>query len=254
VLLDQKVHDTMLASRVARAGEWVRNKGKVIQKSHGLDECLQRELDIEIPKDTKLKWGGLLHKEHLEYATDDVAHLKELHEALLEVLREHGVQERYEAISSRLLDFIGGSRPTGQSTNGRPGAPRGGVVWSPPIRTTSPSTPKGSTDRSSPPPETSSTSPSRSWQRIGAPRPTFCSRCTTKWSWNALRRKPEEPHCGSRRKMGEAMEEILGGELGGPTSAEVGYDPSWDECMELEVKMVVWFWTLLLLRLQRFAV
>jgi hypothetical protein len=61
----------------------------------------------EIPKDRKLKWGGPLQEEHLEYATDDVAHLKELYAALREVLREHGVEERYEAISSRLPDFIG---------------------------------------------------------------------------------------------------------------------------------------------------
>jgi DNA polymerase-1 len=107
VLLDQNVHDTMLASRVARAGEWEKKKGKVIQKSHGLDECLKRELGIEIPKDRKLNWGGLLQEEHLEYATDDVAHLKELYEALKELLREHEVVERYEAISSRLPDFIG---------------------------------------------------------------------------------------------------------------------------------------------------
>ncbi len=107
VLLDEGIHDTMIASRVARAGEWERNKGTVLQKSHGLDECLQRELGIEIPKDRKLKWGGPLQEEHLEYATDDVAHLKELYEALKEVLREHEVVERYEAISSRLPDFIG---------------------------------------------------------------------------------------------------------------------------------------------------
>ena len=37
-----------------------------------------------------------------------------------------------------------------------------------------------------------------------------------------------------KAKMGEAMEEILGEELGGPTSAEVGYGPSWGECVELE--------------------
>jgi DNA polymerase-1 len=107
VLLDKRIHDTMLASRVARAGEWERKKFKVIQKAHGLGECLERELGIEIPKDTKLMWGGPLQEEHLEYATDDVAYLKELHEALQEVLREHGVEERYEAISSRLPDFIG---------------------------------------------------------------------------------------------------------------------------------------------------
>ena len=107
VLLDGEIYDTMLASRVARAGEWERNKGKVLQKSHGLEDCLQRELGIEIPKDRKLKWGGPLQEEHLQYATDDVAHLKELYEALQELLREHGLEERYEAISSRLPDFIG---------------------------------------------------------------------------------------------------------------------------------------------------
>ena len=107
VLLDKRIHDTMLASRVARAGEWERKKFKIIQKAHSLDECLERELGIEIPKDTKLKWGGPLQEEHLEYATDDVAHLKELHDALQGVLREHGVVERYEAIRSRLPDFIG---------------------------------------------------------------------------------------------------------------------------------------------------
>jgi DNA polymerase I-like protein with 3'-5' exonuclease and polymerase domains len=37
-----------------------------------------------------------------------------------------------------------------------------------------------------------------------------------------------------KAKMGEAMEEILGTELGGPKSAEVGYGPSWGECVELE--------------------
>src|SRR5215207_4898859 len=107
VLLDQNVHDTMLASRVARAGEWEKRKFKVIQKGHSLDECLERELGIEIPKDRKLKWGGPLQEEHLEYAVDDVAHLKELYETLQDILKEHGVEERYEAISSRLQDFIG---------------------------------------------------------------------------------------------------------------------------------------------------
>jgi hypothetical protein len=34
-------------------------------------------------------------------------------------------------------------------------------------------------------------------------------------------------------KMHEAMEEILGTELGGPKSAEVGYEPSWGECEEV---------------------
>jgi DNA polymerase I-like protein with 3'-5' exonuclease and polymerase domains len=37
-----------------------------------------------------------------------------------------------------------------------------------------------------------------------------------------------------KAKMREAMEEILGEELGGPKSAEVGYGPSWGECVEWE--------------------
>ena len=37
-----------------------------------------------------------------------------------------------------------------------------------------------------------------------------------------------------KAKMGEAMEEILREELGGPKCAEVGYGLSWGECVELE--------------------
>jgi DNA polymerase I-like protein with 3'-5' exonuclease and polymerase domains len=38
-----------------------------------------------------------------------------------------------------------------------------------------------------------------------------------------------------KQKMREAMEEILGEELGGPRCAEVGYGPSWGECVDVEV-------------------
>jgi hypothetical protein len=38
-----------------------------------------------------------------------------------------------------------------------------------------------------------------------------------------------------KAKKDEAMEEILDEELGGLKSAEVGYGPSWGECVELEV-------------------
>ena len=36
-------------------GRGRKNKGKVIQKVHRLDECLEQELGIEIPKDRSLK-------------------------------------------------------------------------------------------------------------------------------------------------------------------------------------------------------
>jgi len=38
-----------------------------------------------------------------------------------------------------------------------------------------------------------------------------------------------------RTKMAEAMEEVLGKELGGPKCVEVGYGWSWGECVVLEV-------------------
>jgi DNA polymerase-1 len=107
VLLDEGIHDTMLVSRVARAGEWERKKGRVVQKSHSMDDCLKRELGIEIPKDRKLKWGGLITEDHLHYAGDDVAHLKALHIALQDVLEHNGVKERYDAIQAGIPDFVG---------------------------------------------------------------------------------------------------------------------------------------------------
>jgi DNA polymerase I len=107
VLLDQDVDDTMIASRVARAGEWERKKGRAVQKSHSLDDCLKRELGIEIPKDTRLNWGGPLSEEHLVYAGDDISHLRDLHYALQDVLEENAVKKRYDAVSARLPDFIG---------------------------------------------------------------------------------------------------------------------------------------------------
>jgi len=58
VLVDQNIHDTLIASRAARAGEWEIKKGRVTQISHSLDDILAREIGVEIPKDTRLKWGA----------------------------------------------------------------------------------------------------------------------------------------------------------------------------------------------------
>jgi DNA polymerase-1 len=107
VLLDENVYDTLIASHVARAGEWERKKGRVTQISHSLDEVLMRELGAEIAKDTRLKWGGPLTEEHLRYAGDDISHLKALHDALMGVLENNGVKDRYDAVVARLPDFIG---------------------------------------------------------------------------------------------------------------------------------------------------
>src|SRR5215212_1229656 len=69
----------------------------------------KRELGIEIPKNTKLKWGGLLTEEHLTYAGDDIRYLADLHESLCGVLDKHKVRDRYEAIRDSIPDFIGAS-------------------------------------------------------------------------------------------------------------------------------------------------
>jgi DNA polymerase-1 len=107
VLLDRELEDTMIMSRVARAGEWERKKGKVVGSTHTLDACLKRELGVEITKNTKLRWGGLLTEDHLQYASDDIRHLEDLHAALGRVLSKHKVGERYGAIRDRLPDFVG---------------------------------------------------------------------------------------------------------------------------------------------------
>jgi DNA polymerase-1 len=107
ILLDQNIHDTLIASRVARAGEWEKKKGRATQISHRLDDVLARELGVEILKDASLKWGGLIMEEHLRYAGDDISHLKDLHDTLMGVLEENGVKDRYDAVSARLPDFIG---------------------------------------------------------------------------------------------------------------------------------------------------
>ena len=44
-----RIHDTMIASRVARAGSGKR-KFKVIQKAHSLEDCLERELASRYPR------------------------------------------------------------------------------------------------------------------------------------------------------------------------------------------------------------
>jgi DNA polymerase I len=108
VLLDQTIDDTLLASRVCRAGEWERTKGGlVLQVPHKIEACIERELEVEIPKEKRLKWDGQLTEEHLVYAGDDVYHLDDLFGALQVRMQDLKVMDRYEAIRSCLPDFIG---------------------------------------------------------------------------------------------------------------------------------------------------
>jgi len=106
VLLSENVRDTLIASRVARAGEWEKKNGKIRKKSHGLEDVLVRELGTTILKDKRLKWSGEITETHLEYAADDVVHLEELHKALTKVLAKNSVLDRYEAIRATLPMFV----------------------------------------------------------------------------------------------------------------------------------------------------
>ena len=107
ILLDEDVDDTAIASRVARAGEWERRKGALVQKEHKLEACLKRELGVDITKDKELRWGDHLTEEHLIYASDDVAHMHDLLYALEEVQLELELRECYQAVISCLPTFIG---------------------------------------------------------------------------------------------------------------------------------------------------
>jgi 3'-5' exonuclease/TubC N-terminal docking domain len=103
ILLTDNIHDTMIASKTARAGEWT-DWGK--PKEHSLDDVIERELGVKIPKDRKMKWSADLTEAHLEYAADDVIYLENLHEVLRKVLVDHSVLDRYEAVRATLPTFL----------------------------------------------------------------------------------------------------------------------------------------------------
>jgi DNA polymerase I len=105
VLLNKNVWDTLIASRAARAGEWEENVNKRPKLGHDLVDCLKRELGIAIPK-VRQKWSGPLIDEHLVYAGDDVAHLKELYDALYERIEELGVKPAYDAVAATVHMFL----------------------------------------------------------------------------------------------------------------------------------------------------
>jgi DNA polymerase I-like protein with 3'-5' exonuclease and polymerase domains len=103
VLLKDRVYDTMIASRAARAGETERSGA---QKSHELGPVLERELGVTVDKEIDHKWGEPLTPERLEYAVNDVLHLEELHKALERLLDRHNVKDRYEAVRATLPTFL----------------------------------------------------------------------------------------------------------------------------------------------------
>jgi ribonuclease D len=93
----EDVRDCLIASRIARAGEWTPQKdGTTKKKSHDLGSALERELGVKIKKDSALRWGDSLTEDHLRYASDDVRYLHALYEALQEIIDKNGVRRAYE--------------------------------------------------------------------------------------------------------------------------------------------------------------
>jgi DNA polymerase I-like protein with 3'-5' exonuclease and polymerase domains len=93
----EDIRDCLIASRIARAGEWIPQKGGTTKKkSHDLGATLERELGVKIKKDRTLRWGRLLMEDHLLYASDDVRYLPSLYEALQRIIDKHGVRQAYE--------------------------------------------------------------------------------------------------------------------------------------------------------------
>jgi DNA polymerase I-like protein with 3'-5' exonuclease and polymerase domains len=96
-LAREDIRDCLIASRIARAGEWIPQKGGTTKKkSHDLGATLERELGVKIKKDRTLRWGGPLTEDHLLYASDDVRYLHALYEALQRIIDKNGVRQAYE--------------------------------------------------------------------------------------------------------------------------------------------------------------
>jgi DNA polymerase I-like protein with 3'-5' exonuclease and polymerase domains len=93
----EDIRDCLIASRIARAGEWIPQKGGTTKKkSHDLGAALERELGVEIKKDRTLRWGEPLSEDHLRYASDDVRYLHALYEILQRIIDKNGVRRAYE--------------------------------------------------------------------------------------------------------------------------------------------------------------
>jgi DNA polymerase I-like protein with 3'-5' exonuclease and polymerase domains len=81
-----RVHDTLLMSQVLYTG--ARTRG-VAPLKHGLKDCCQRELGLELAKDLQeSNWAGKLSHEQLTYAANDAAVLVPLYRHLMGKLDE----------------------------------------------------------------------------------------------------------------------------------------------------------------------
>jgi DNA polymerase I-like protein with 3'-5' exonuclease and polymerase domains len=101
-LLDEDIRDTMILSRLLRAGQWeekvTANGTSYPPKRHGIQEVLFREIGIGIAKETDHRWAEPLTEERLRYASDDVEHLIDLYHSLLAKVEKDGLLPAYQLI------------------------------------------------------------------------------------------------------------------------------------------------------------
>jgi DNA polymerase I len=84
-----RVHDTLLLSQVLYASARTRGVAPV---RHGLKECCERELGLELTKDLQASdWSGALSPDQLDYSATDAAVLPPLFRALTEKTEQAGL-------------------------------------------------------------------------------------------------------------------------------------------------------------------
>jgi DNA polymerase-1 len=102
-LIDEDVRDTMVLSRLLRAGQWeyvaAKNGGTATANlKHNIRDVLIREIGVAIPKETDHRWDEPLTADRLRYASDDVEHLIPLYHDLLEKVKKDGMLDAYRLI------------------------------------------------------------------------------------------------------------------------------------------------------------
>ncbi len=93
-LADEDIRDTLVLSRLARAGEWVkdrRTKTGMRPYRHDIRSVLIQEKVAETPNETDHRWHEPLNEERLRYAQDDVRHLIELYPRLMDLIEERSL-------------------------------------------------------------------------------------------------------------------------------------------------------------------
>src|SRR5215204_3756153 len=102
-LLEEDVRDTMVLSRLLRAGQWERVLGKdggvaTVVKKHNIKDVLMRELGVSIAKETDHRWEKPLTDDRLLYAAEDVEHLERLYYDLLGKVEKEGLLPAYDLL------------------------------------------------------------------------------------------------------------------------------------------------------------